>query len=213
LGNPPTYYDLSTTAGFSGPVKVCINYSGVSFTDPLQLKLFHFEGGTWVDRTFSRDTANRIICANVASLSPFAVFERAVPFSAFSAQLQIHFGGARNQDAFALESSFTLSSTAPAINPLTQPVTLRVGPFFATTIPPGSFKVQRGGAFTFVGVINGVSLQALITPLGTTPTGKRYAFAAAAERASLTGTTNLVQVTLTIGDDSGTTSVRALIFH
>jgi YVTN family beta-propeller protein len=213
LGNPPTYYDLSTTAGFSGPVKVCINYSGVSFTDPLQLKLFHFEGGTWVDRTFSRDTANRIICANVASLSPFAVFERAVPFSAFSAQLQIHFGGARNQDAFALESSFTLSSTSPAINPLTQPVTLRVGPFFATTIPPGSFKVQRGGAFTFVGVINGVSLQALITPLGTTPTGKRYAFAAAAERASLTGTTNLVQVTLTIGDDSGTTSVRALIFH
>jgi hypothetical protein len=212
LGNPPTYYDLSTTAGFSGPVTVCIDYSGVSFTNPSQLKLTHFEGGTWVNRTVSLDTVNRIICANVTSLSPFAVFERAIPFGAFSAQLQIHFGGAQNQDAFALESSFTLNSTAPAINPLTQPVTLRVGTF-ATTIPPGSFKVQRGGAFAFVGVINGVSLQALITPLGTTPTGKRYAFAAAAELASLTGTTNPVQVTLTIGDDSGTASVTALIFH
>jgi len=33
------------------------------------------------------------------------------------------------------------------------------------------------------------------------------------ERASLTGTTNPVPVTLTIGDDTGTTSVTALIFH
>jgi hypothetical protein len=203
LGSPPTYYDLTTTAGFSGTVTVCINYSGVSFTDPSQLKLSHFEGGAWVDRTVSLDTGNRIICASVTSLSPFAVFERTLPFSAFSAQLQIHFGGAPHKDAFALESSFTSSS---GINPLTEPVTLQVGKF-TTTILPGSFKMQRGGAFTFVGVIGGVNLQALITPTG----GLRYAFLAAAERASLTGTTNPVQVTLTIGNDSGTISVKALI--
>ncbi len=31
LGNPPTYYELSSTAVFSGPVTVCINYTGISF--------------------------------------------------------------------------------------------------------------------------------------------------------------------------------------
>jgi YVTN family beta-propeller protein len=130
-----------------------------------------------------------------------------VPFLAFSAQLQIAFGRAPNQDAFALESSFTLSSTAPAINPVTQPVALQVGTF-STTIPPGSFK-KTGQLFTFAGVVNGVSLQALVTPTGTL----RYAFAASAQRASLTGTTNPVPVTLTIGGNSGTTSVKAIILH
>jgi YVTN family beta-propeller protein len=70
-----------------------------------------------------------------------------VPFLAFNAALEIHFGSKPNTDAFALESSFTLSSTAPAINPVTQAVTLQVGTF-TTTIPPGSFKMQRGGLFT-----------------------------------------------------------------
>jgi YVTN family beta-propeller protein len=130
-----------------------------------------------------------------------------VPFLAFSAQLQIHFGRRPNTDAFALESSFTLSSTAPAIDPVTQPVTLQVGTF-TTTIPPGSFKKNRNGSFTFVGVIGGVSLQAVIAPTGTL----RYAFLAAAQRASLTGTTNPVPVMLTIGADMGTISVRARIF-
>ena len=31
LGNPPVYYDLTTTASFSGPVTVCIDYSDVEF--------------------------------------------------------------------------------------------------------------------------------------------------------------------------------------
>jgi hypothetical protein len=73
LGDPPTYYDLSTTATFTGSVTVCISYSGVSFIDQSQLRLFHFESGAWVDRTVSLDTANKIICGAVTSLSPFAV--------------------------------------------------------------------------------------------------------------------------------------------
>jgi hypothetical protein len=46
--------------------------------------------------------------------------------------------------------------------------------------------------------------------VGIVPTGaKRYAFAAAAQNANLTGTTNPVPVSLTIGDDSSTTSINA----
>jgi hypothetical protein len=129
-----------------------------------------------------------------------------VPFLAFSAKLQIALDRKANHDAFALESSFTLSSTASiGINRLTEAVKLQVGNF-TTTIPPGSFK-NSGRSFGFVGVIGGVSLQALIAPTGTS----RYAFLAAAQGASLTGTVNPVPVMLSIGDDSGTTSVKARI--
>jgi hypothetical protein len=77
LGNPPTYFDLTTTADFSGTVQVCIDYSGISFGNEAALKLFHFEGGVWVDATVSLDTTNKIICANVTSLSAFAILEPA----------------------------------------------------------------------------------------------------------------------------------------
>jgi hypothetical protein len=63
--------------------------------------------------------------------------------------------------------------------------------------------------FTYAGTINGVNVQALITQTGT----MRYAFAAAAEHPNLTNTTNPVRVRLTIGSDSGTKPVTALIFH
>jgi hypothetical protein len=148
----------------------------------------------------------------IADLGPTTV-----PFHAFSAKLKIDFGGEPNQDSFELKSSFTLSSTASnGIHPLTEPVTLQIGTF-SITIPPGSFKKHEGegedehehedGFFSFAGVIHGVSLEAKIKPTGTL----RYAFNAEGDGASLTGTTNPVPVTLTIGDDSGTTSVTAKI--
>jgi hypothetical protein len=75
LGDPPTYYELSTTASFSGPIEVCINYSSVSFADESELKLYHFEDGIWVNATSSHDIEQNIICASVNSLSPFAIIE------------------------------------------------------------------------------------------------------------------------------------------
>jgi YVTN family beta-propeller protein len=130
-----------------------------------------------------------------------------VPFLAFSAQLQLDVNANPAKDALALETSFTLGMKAPAINPLTQAVTFQAGPYSAT-IPAGKFK-QSGPLFTYAGTINGVNVQALITQTGT----MRYAFAAAAEHPNLTNTTNPVRVRLTIGSDSGTKPVTALIFH
>jgi hypothetical protein len=75
LGFPPTYYDITTTASFSDTVEVCIDYSGIIFSDESQLQLFHFEDPNWIDRTVSLDTDNDIICGVVDSLSPFAIFE------------------------------------------------------------------------------------------------------------------------------------------
>lgn len=74
LGNPPLYYELSTTAVYTPPVKICINYSGITFQTPPGPRLFHFENGAWVDRTVSVDTTNKTACGAVSSLSPFALF-------------------------------------------------------------------------------------------------------------------------------------------
>jgi PKD repeat protein len=78
LGDPPTYFDLETTALFASPCEVCINYSAISFVDETQLKLYHLEGGTPVDVTTSLDTVDDIICGEVSSLSPFAILENVV---------------------------------------------------------------------------------------------------------------------------------------
>ncbi len=130
-----------------------------------------------------------------------------VPFLVFCGPvINIALGSAPNTDAFTLGSSITLSSTAPAINPLTDTVTLNIGTF-AITIPPGSYKKNHLG-YIFTGVINGVTLQSLIKPTGTL----RYEFQAKAQGASFTGTTNPAYVTLTVGGGSGATSVTAKIF-
>jgi hypothetical protein len=42
VGSPAVYYDLTTTAVFSGSISVCINYTGITFTGPPEL--FHFQG-------------------------------------------------------------------------------------------------------------------------------------------------------------------------
>ncbi len=81
IGNPPIYYDLSTTALFSGNVTVCISYAGITFSSGSP-SLFHFENGVPVDVTTSVDTVNQVVCGNVTSLSPFALFQPVAPPSA-----------------------------------------------------------------------------------------------------------------------------------
>jgi hypothetical protein len=76
LGDPPTYFDINTTAVFSDSVQVCINYAGIAFTTEALLRLLHFPtilGST--DVTTSLDTSSDVICGRVTSLSPFAIVE------------------------------------------------------------------------------------------------------------------------------------------
>jgi hypothetical protein len=60
------------------------------------------------------------------------------------------------------------------------------------------------GDYAFVGVINGVSLDLSIK----LKSGNAYTFQATAQNINLVGTKNPATVTLTIGDDTGTTRVR-----
>jgi hypothetical protein len=66
-------------------------------------------------------------------------------------------------------------------------------------------RLQKPG-YTFQGVINGATLNLLIK-FGDT--AGSYKFLAEGRRANLTGTTNPVTVTLSIGDNSGSTNIDA----
>ena len=107
-----------------------------------------------------------------------------------------------------LLSNFTLGQGSDGINPATEPVTFRIANF-TITIPAGSFRKGLTGAYAFAGKINSISIEALIASLGN----NRFGFQAAAYGANLSGTTNPVTVGLTIGNDSGTTSVNNAIIR
>ena len=118
-------------------------------------------------------------------------------------------------DEFEVKGTFTLGNGSDGIDPLTEEVSLQVGDF-ATTIPAGSFtfkpaepgkkgKPGKPAEFKFEGVIDGVSLEVKVTPLDTDD----FELKVEGEGVDLTGTVNPVEVGLTIGDDSGSTTVTA----
>jgi hypothetical protein len=73
------YYQIATTAVFSGKVTISITYDPAGIKNPDQLKLMHYESGSWVDVTTSVDTVSHIIYGSVSSLSPFGIFEPGLP--------------------------------------------------------------------------------------------------------------------------------------
>jgi hypothetical protein len=120
-----------------------------------------------------------------------------VPFASSFAKLKIA------QDSFGLKDSFTLGANSNGINPVTEKVTLQIGTF-SVIIPAGSFTHVFGG-FKFEGAINGVRLGVQIVPLGN----NLFTFKAVGRGVDLTSLTNPVTVVLTIGINTGTTTVLA----
>lgn len=71
----PTYYNITTTATYSGKIKICIHYDDTGLTPAQEaaLKLNVHENSQWVDITTSLDVNANIICGEVTHLSEFAV--------------------------------------------------------------------------------------------------------------------------------------------
>jgi predicted lipoprotein with Yx(FWY)xxD motif len=70
------YYDISTTATFSGGVEVCITYdeSGLAVAESA-VRLLHYDTTlhSWADITTSLDTGLNKVCGVTTSLSPFVI--------------------------------------------------------------------------------------------------------------------------------------------
>jgi hypothetical protein len=77
--DPPAYFDIDTTAQYTPPVQVCIDYSGMNVTNEDNLKLMHWNGTNWEDVTTSLDTVNDIICGEVTTLSVFTMVVDTTP--------------------------------------------------------------------------------------------------------------------------------------
>jgi len=66
------FVDITTTATYTGNIAVGISYDP-STPNPQNLKLFHSEGGHWVDVTTSVDTVNHIVYGEVSTFSWFFI--------------------------------------------------------------------------------------------------------------------------------------------
>ena len=159
--------------------------------------------------------STQMFCAAIFLISILGYFSGAAgvfaaeahqPFAAFNAMLDIDI----EDGEIEVEATFTLSENSNGLNVAAEAVSLQVlggtGAYFVT-IPAGSFKTDRSGRFTFQGTINKVKIAVLIRPLRS----GIFELEAVFERANLRGMANPVTVSLTIGDDGGTRSVRAKI--
>jgi hypothetical protein len=70
------YFDIRTTAVYSGSISICLPYDESVVGTEQNLKLMHWNGAAWEDVTTSLNTADNVICGSVSSLSVFAVMER-----------------------------------------------------------------------------------------------------------------------------------------
>jgi hypothetical protein len=86
LGDPPVYFEITTTATFTGPVTVCFSYAGVTFAGGAP-RLLHYDDAldTWVDITTSVDAATTTVCGLTSSFSPFAIAASQTTHSGFAA--------------------------------------------------------------------------------------------------------------------------------
>lgn len=67
-------FNISSSAVFdSAAVTVSYDASKLGSMDESSLKLYHFDGGSWVDVTTSQDLANHTITGSVSSFSPFII--------------------------------------------------------------------------------------------------------------------------------------------
>ena len=78
-GQDPRFWDINTTAQYTGPISVCIHYDEdqIQGNNESSIKLVHYpdDSGQPEDITTSLDTTSNIICGTAYSLSPFAVVE------------------------------------------------------------------------------------------------------------------------------------------
>ncbi len=82
LGTTPTYYDISTTAAFTGNITICLAYKPADFPVGATPQILHYSSGAWADVTSSVDTTNLVVCGIVTSLSPFALGTGAITIHA-----------------------------------------------------------------------------------------------------------------------------------
>jgi len=121
-----TYYDIQTSASYSGSITLCFSYA-----DPAPTDLLHYENNAWV--VVPSVAANRQICGTTTSLSPFALVTRTSP-----PVLTVPTDLARTADG---PTGAVVSYVATAMDYLGKPVTPACSPASGSLFPVGTTKV------------------------------------------------------------------------
>jgi hypothetical protein len=111
---------------------------------------------------------------------------------------------------FEILVDFSLAPGSNGLNLPSEAVSLEVKggkASFTVSIPAGSFKKESGGQLVFQGTVNRVRMRAFLRTMRS----GMYQFEIEGDRVNLKGVANPVTVRLTIGDDSGSSTVTAKI--
>jgi hypothetical protein len=160
LGAPARFYDLSTTATFTGAIAVCIDFTGVTFPPGSTIRLLHFSTGAWSDVTTS--VTGSVACGSVASLSPFAVVRLTTPGPNLTQNGDFS-GGLTSWLTFATPDNSYIQAT----------VTAGVLEFFRVPPPPGQTNQAVIFQRTGIAVDAGAPLTAAFDLGNSSPVRKR----------------------------------------
>ncbi|HEY2647376.1 MAG TPA: beta-propeller fold lactonase family protein, partial [Candidatus Acidoferrales bacterium] len=150
--------------------------------------------------------------AGIGPSSVAVVSSSSVPFQIFLAQAKIDMD---RETRFQGEGFFTLGAGSNGIYPLSEPVQVQVGSL-SLTIPAGSFRQRGKEEFVYEGEIDGTDLRLAILRWKDKDKGKGqvkpsndYLFTVEGKGHILSGIANPVTIGLGIGDDEGSTTVKA----
>lgn len=96
IGTPPMYFDIFSSARYTGNVQVCLDIRGMSFANPAGVQIYQWQGAQWTPLPSSPQGTD--LCAQAAFLdTSFAIFYPEVPQTAITTIAQMPgtiFGGA-----------------------------------------------------------------------------------------------------------------------
>jgi hypothetical protein len=125
-----------------------------------------------------------------------------IPFSSFSATAS---GSLVSSGSFALEGTFALGGGGEAFDPATDAITLKFGTFSAS-LRAGSLHAAGRGSWTYSGTVSGSRFTLRLTQVAN----RVYEVHASASPVNLKGVTNPVKIRLTVGSNSGSTTVKVI---
>jgi hypothetical protein len=166
-----------------------------------------------ITATLGSSSRTGILRVNARSTPPpTPVF---LPFSKFTADVTIHLGKGTKDDSFFVKGEFKLGPGNNGINPVTEAVSLKVGPY-SVVLPPGSFRKlgkhdddDHCGKphYVFIGVVDGSLLHVHLKQ----DKNGMWDYHVLAFRTEMSTVTNPVTVQLVIGNDGGITTDMAKI--
>lgn len=149
--DPPSYYQIISSAEFDGAIQVCIPYDPADVVgEESELTLMHYDGGAWNDILTSIDQVNHIICGVTTSLSPFVIVEPA-PASADDRNMPLPYTFGLSQNVpNPFNSSTSIEFTLPERSRVKIGIFNVLGRRLVTLVdgimPPGVHRVEWDGA-------------------------------------------------------------------